>query len=215
MIPSTPQLSVLPQAHPYPSEMTTFAAATTTKRMDEPFPLLRTVKSYLDISSLMPPTRLRWSRVLGRPMMETVTVLANHRVGDEIGPVYIDEVLNTDAVISYRYLRANGRRDWHTGVQATDLRGNRTEVWYMRIIDTTLQDVSFEFNWRACYGQPWPKVASGAVHPCLARLYDRYVTFNDEWRAHCHEREDTTYELLQDDSEDTMSDASESGGMSD
>ena len=195
--------------------MTTFAAATTPERMDEPFPLLRAVKSYLDISSLMPPTRLRWSRLLGRPMMETVTVLANHRVGDEIGPVYIDEVVNTDAVISYRYLRADGRRDWHTSVRAADLRGNRADFWYVRIIDATLQDVRFEFDWRACYGQAWPKVASGAIHPCLARLYERYVTFNEEWCAHCQGREDTTYELLQDDSEDYMTDGGESGGMSD
>ena len=193
--------------------MTTLAAATTPERMDEPFPLLRAVKSYLDITALMPPTRLRWSRLLGRPMMETVTTLVDHRMGDEIGPVYIDEVLDTDAVISYRYLRADGRRDWHTSVRAADLKGNRAEFWYVRIIDATLQDVQFEFDWRVCYGHPWPKVAPGIVHPCLARLYDRYVTFDEEWRAHCQEREDTTYGL-QDDSEDDMSDGGESGGMS-
>ena len=93
-------------------------------------------------------------------------------------------------------------------MRAADLRGNRADFWYVRIIDVTLQDVRFEFDWRACYGHPWPKVAPGIVHPCLARLYDRYATFDEEWRAHCQEREDTTY-ALQDDSEDDMSDGGE------
>ena len=83
-------------------------------------------------------------------MIETVRILVDNRVGDDIGPVYIDEVLDTDAIISFRWLHADGRRDWYTNARAADIRGSRAEFWYMRIIDTALQYVQFEFDWRAC-----------------------------------------------------------------
>ena len=51
----------------------------------------RAVGPYLDISVLMPPMRLRWSRLLGRPMMERITVVAYGGMA-EVGPVFVDEV---------------------------------------------------------------------------------------------------------------------------
>ena len=127
-------------------------------------------------------------------MMETVTVLANHRVGDEIGPVYIDEVVNTDAVISYRDLRADGRRDWYTNARAADPRGNRAEFWYMRIVDPDHQDAPFEFAWRERYGLQWPYTRPHTPHPALYRLSERFSAFHDDWVDHVREREETIYQ---------------------
>ena len=41
------------------------------------FPLLRAVGTYLNIEVLMPPERLHWSRLLGRPMLSQIVTMTN------------------------------------------------------------------------------------------------------------------------------------------
>jgi hypothetical protein len=187
------------------------AATATPGQQDEAmtFPLLRTVGAFLNIDTLMPPMRLRWSRILGRPVMQRVSVVVDRRAGDEVGCVYIDEVCGRACTVSYRALH-NGRRDWYHQVPSTDIVVGdrpREQYWYARVVDATYQDVPFELDWRARYAQVWPYVAARTVHPALVRLYYRYLVFEEEWREHCDERETVTYRLLQDsDADDSTSD---------
>ena len=59
-----PQLSTRTAA---PLDAMALAATATPGQQDEAttFQLLRTVGAYLDMDTLMPPMRLRWSRILG------------------------------------------------------------------------------------------------------------------------------------------------------
>ena len=170
------------------------------------FPLLRAVESYLNISNLMPAIRLHWSRLLGRPMMESVAV-ADYVRGDEIGPVFIEEIFGKICTAHYRHLDGNGHRDWYTKVPGLTVAGNRAQCWQMRVVDPLHQDAQFEFDWRVRYGQSWPLVAPGTSHPALARLYERYTAFYDSWLDHIQERENTTCGLGEDE------DMSDDGGM--
>ena len=199
--------------------MASFAATATQGQLDEVagFPLFRAVDPYLDPGSLMPPLRLRWSRILGRPMMDRVTVVAYGGMAEVVGPVFIDEVAGQDCLVSGRHFDA-GRRDFLTNVPAATLAGNRDRFWYMRLMDPLYQDAQFEFAWRARYGLHWPMIAPATVHPVLARLYERFVAFHGTWVDHVQEREDTTYrqrvEMLEEDTED-MSEEDMNDDMSD
>ena len=114
-----PQLSTRTAA---PLDAMALVATATREQQDEAMtsPLLRTVGAYLDIDTLMPPMRLRWSRVLDRPVMQRVSMVADRRVGDEVGYVYVDEVYGRACTVSYRALH-DGRRDWHHQVPGTDI----------------------------------------------------------------------------------------------
>ena len=130
--------------------MASLAAVASQGQQDDvaPFPLLRIVASYLDIEILMPPMRLHWSIILGRPMLDAITVM--EQGVDELGPVFIDEVAGLDCLINYRVVNPDtGHRDWHNNVPAVDVMGNRDQCWYVRLIDPTRRDVQFEMEWRA------------------------------------------------------------------
>ena len=197
--------------HRSPLDAMALAATATRQQQDEAmtFPLLRTVGAYLDIDTLMPPMRLRWSRILGRPVMQRLSVVVDRRVGDEVGYVYVDEVCGRACTVSFRALH-DGCRDWYHQVPGTDIVVGgrpREQCWYARIVDATCQAALFELDWRARYAQVWPYVAARTVHPALVRLCYRHLVFDEEWRQHCEEHENATYRLLQDsDADDSMSD---------
>ena len=71
--------------------MASLAAVASQRQQDEvmSFPLLRAVGTYLNIEVLMPPERLRWSRLLGRPMLSQIVTMTNDGWGDDLGPVFI------------------------------------------------------------------------------------------------------------------------------
>ena len=191
-----------------PIQMALRAAATQGQQDDAmAFPLLRLVKSYLTVDELMPPTRLRWSRILGRPMMDRI-IATRYHMADEVGPVYIEEVIGRDCLVSGRRL-VDGNRMFIDPVPAATLSGDRTEFWYLRILDPLNRDVDFEQVWRDRYGLPWPLLAPFAVHPALRRLHNNYVRFLDAWARRSQEREETIYrQRVGEESDEDMSEES-------
>ena len=130
------------------------------------------VHQFLDITPVMPPERLRWSRLLKRPVM--------HPAEQEescIGTIYIEEVLpyqeaqvggqcvhHSESIIFVERSVADlpqrlHRRDFYWGVQLHSELGR-----------------PFTEAWEAKYGYHWPRIAHKTIHPALARLFHRYWT---------------------------------------
>ena len=123
--------------------------------------------------------------------MDRIAVNRYNDMADEVGPVYIEEVAGWPCLVHGRRLVA-GRREF-VDMPAVTLAGNRSEYWYLRIMDPLFQDADFEQEWRAQYGNRWPLVAPFTTHPALASLYDRFSSFQDAWVDHYQEREATIY----------------------
>ena len=141
------------------------------------FPLLRAVASYLAIEELMPPARLRWSRVLGRPLMDRIDVS-----GDMIGPVFIEEVVGRDCLICCVVFNLDTLRTTrHNSVPAMDGVGDRDVYSSVMISDPDNLDAQFEVAWMERYGRGWPVIHPGVVHPALRHLCDRFCDFMDSW----------------------------------
>ena len=176
------------------------------------FPLLRVVAPYLSIDELMPPMRLRWSRILGRPLMglvtERSTVMVYGCAGDVIGPVFIDEVMGRDSIIRYRrYDFDTLRCTWRYNVSALIEVGTRNECWSAQLIDIEYQDIPFEMAWRRRYRQRWPQIAPGVTHPVLRRLHARFCAFHNEWDEHNRDRDEMVfYRRMLDENTDSEAD---------
>jgi hypothetical protein len=148
------------------------------------FPLLRMVHRFLTIDEVMPPARLRWSRILNRPMLDRIHLTGD---SDSLGPVFAEEVSGRECLVSYRHLNA-GRHETRNNVPAGIM--GRDTFWYVRIVDPEFLDLDFEFAWRGRYGLPWPMVDRTSPHPALRRLYDRFGAFYDDWILHGQNRDD-------------------------
>ena len=157
-------LAPAPLSPPTLAPMAVIAAVATQAQQDGTMelPLLRAVKGFLSIELLMPPMRLHWSRILGRPMMEDINLTDGQ---GEIGPVFIDEVAGKECLISYRCLNPQtGHREFVNTVPAADALSDREHCWFVRVMDATHADVPFERDWRARYGVRWPLVSPHATH---------------------------------------------------
>ena len=162
-----------------------------------PFPLLRVVGTYLNIEVLMPPERLHWSRLLGRPMLSQIVTMTNDGWGDDLGPVFIEEMHGRSCVISYiTYDVDTGFTDWYSNVHVDCIPGaTRAQVWGVKLTDQTTSDAAFGRCWMARHGHPWPMVGMGVVHPVVARLYQRHLAFHDTWLEHIRDRREMTRQL--------------------
>ena len=167
--------------------MAAFAAVATVPGRDAnaPFPLLRMVGEYLTIDQLMPPCRLRWSRLLGRPMMGSTS----RRLRDDIvGFVYIEELHTYEALIVGR-LWADPRPHDVRQLSTLHRRHNRNQIWSVCIVDPDFEDAPYMEAWRLRYGAPWPCVGPYRVHPVLSRLNSSYDRSSSDVIYHGRERE--------------------------
>ena len=167
--------------------MAAFAAIATIPGRDAnaPFPLLRMVGDYLSLDQLMPPCRLRWSRRLGRPMMEMLG--AGDRFGDNIGAVYIEEVLPYTALIAGYIFMERSVSVTKVGMWTTTCQGmTRRDFWRVEVRDQDYEDLPYCGAWMQRYGCAWPLIAPGCLHPALERLYRAYEDFSDEASEYGH-----------------------------
>jgi hypothetical protein len=169
--------------------MAAFAAVATQEGRDAntPFPLLRMVGEYLTIDQLMPPCRLRWSRRLGRPMMERWYQDANH---DDVGSCFIEELHPYETLLTGTMM-LRGQHPEHVLDMSTQHRGHtRNDIWFVTIIDPNFEDTPYAEAWMRRYGMPWPFVARGSVHPTLEILYTSYMRFCQNVTQHAEDREE-------------------------
>ena len=132
---------------------------------------------FLDITPLMPPERLRMSRLLKRPLMEGTT--PNE---ESISQVFIEEVLpypECDVEVQY-----NDDGDIYVATGPLDellLDFPEQSSFFWVLLRSDL-DREFGAVWRAMHGADWPFVADRTAHPALINLHRRYVDF---WRRWC------------------------------
>jgi hypothetical protein len=155
--------------------MAAFAAVATQEGRDArtPFPLLRMVGEYLTIDQLMPPCRLRWSRRLGRPAMDSLASIGGHHV---VTYVYIEELHNYEAFIRGRML-LDGDADSVMQMSTLHRGHTRNQIWSVCIIDTDDEDTPYIEAWRQRYGFRWPITTGFRVHPVLRNLVSTYNNF--------------------------------------
>ena len=144
--------------------------------MPRHFPLSYEVASYLgNVTPLMPPTVLRWSRVLGR--------IAAMEVSD-IVLVDLDEVVGVDCTVRLLYPTiVNGRwvSEVARGVPA-DLYRRFTHAFCAQIPSPpTFEDMFFYATWAADNGVDWPRVRGGGYHPSLLRLVPQHQEYLREY----------------------------------
>jgi hypothetical protein len=169
--------------------MAAFAAVATQEGRDArtPFPLLRMVGEYLTIDQLMPPCRLRWSRRLGRPVMEHWIRDANY---DEVGSCFIEE-LHPHETLLIGTMLLRGPFPQHVMELSTLHREHtRYYIWDVCIADPDFEDAPYAEAWLRRYGAPWPFVARGSVHPALQHLYTSYVRFCQDVTQHAEDCEE-------------------------
>ena len=134
---------------------------------------------FLDIPPLMPPERLRMSRLLKRPLMEGAT--PNE---ESISQVFIEEVLpypECDVEVQY-----NDDGDIYVATGPLDelLLDFPEQSSFFWVLIRSEMDREFGAVWRAMCGTDWPFVADRAVHPALINLHRRYVQFWCNWCGH-------------------------------
>ena len=137
------------------------------------------VHEFLDVASAMPPERLRWSRILKRPLM------AHAEPDDNIlGAVNIDEVLPYgDARVGGNC--ATSRRIVFVHRSVASLPEHlRNPDWFWGVYIYSDGDRQFNAKWEAAHGYQWPFIADKRVHPGLEALYRKYMQFEREWSAH-------------------------------
>ena len=179
------QLPPRPKAHsratpaPNSTDMAAALAAVATQEGRDarmPSPLLRMVADYLNLDQLMPPCRLRWSRLLRRPMMEMFTTSSE---GDIIGLVFVEEIIPHNArILSYEAVP----QDRFTVVQtlrwSSSCRGRtHRDIWEVSILGEDNEDEPFMEAWKQRYGEGWPLVGRERAHPALQNLYRNYQRF--------------------------------------
>ena len=127
------------------------------------------IHEFSDIEPLMPPGRLRLSKLLGRPVMDDLTcncIIAN-----------IEELRSLSCVVN------GGMVEWVDGfpesytwtgpvIDAPDLVG-------VRIISD--EDKKWGLAWYKKEGQNWPLTGDGTYPPAMEKLVDSYEEFYYDW----------------------------------
>ena len=130
---------------------------------------------YLDISPLMPPVRLQYSKLLGRPLMDPAY---QHQIAVS---VFVEEMLpHPDAVLT-GHQEEFDPTPWRVDELAPSIRTRDAFYWVYLRADG---DRDFADDWKARYGHDWPFVADGRPHPALANLYLRHRDFWSYWCNH-------------------------------
>ena len=126
---------------------------------------------YLDITPLMPPDRLRWSRLLGRPLMEGAgqrTIAAVNT--EEMRPYPECEVL-------WYY-----QDEDYVGVERGLVEDLPADAFWVYLVSEG--DDDFAAAWLLKHGHEWPFVADRQPHPALANLRRRYIRCWGDWNDH-------------------------------
>ena len=141
------------------------------------FPLAAEVSAYLgNVNDLVPPTFLRWSRLLGRLVavnpVETIIVLT-------------DELEGFDCVVTGSYTVFNGVTwvvESATGTMEEHFRAGRTPIFDVTIsIPMTDEDVRFYVRWERAHRNRWPNMVDDTWHPTLRRLIN--VFHDASWES--------------------------------
>jgi hypothetical protein len=131
---------------------------------------------FLDITPLMPPERLRWSRLLKRPLMDQATPGSK-----TVSSVFIDEVLPHPDCEVYGYYEDDIVEPGLVEDLPVDLRVRSSFYW---VFIRSELDTEFTVAWRATHGQDWPFIAEMTPHPALLNLHQRYLQFWCSWCDH-------------------------------
>jgi hypothetical protein len=103
---------------------------------------------------------------------------------DDLGAVFIDEVLGKNCLVTYETYKGTCE-NVHVGC----IPGvTRDQVWRAHLIDYTNADEPFMKRWQTIYHNPWPFTNIG-VHPALEEPYKRWTEFQEQWVQHCWESE--------------------------
>ena len=128
------------------------------------------IHEFLDIERLMPPGRLRFSKLLGRPLMRYLDCKCLQRE-------FLDNLQDIDCTVAGehgdRLYAATDNKNWqrlrvwsgHVSTAPTDLVG---------VTITSDEDLDFGRRWYAQYRYMWPWVNDGddgmEAHPAIAHL---------------------------------------------
>ena len=126
---------------------------------------------YLDITPLMPPDRLRWSRLLKRPVME-------QNDGDLICPTWPEEIRPYPECNVRWYCMYDDIIEVVCGT-ASEL---PEDAFWVCIRGES--DDDFAAAWLLKHGHDWPFVADRQPHHALANLRRRYMRFWGGWSDH-------------------------------
>ena len=137
---------------------------------------------YLDIAPLMPPERLRWSRILKRPLLE--------QSSDEalICPIWPEEIRPYPQCDVRWYCKDGDIIEVASGT-ASEMPEDAFWV-YIRGDG----DEEFAAAWLLKHGHDWPFVADRQPHPALSKLRRRYMRFWGDWSDHGESIVDEHYE---------------------
>ena len=141
------------------------------------FPLAAEVSEYLgNVNALVPPTLLRWSRLLGR-------LVAVNPVREII--VLTDELDGLDCEVTGTYTMFNGTRwvvESATCTMDEHHREGRTPIFDVMIsTPVTDEDRRFYIRWFEVYGTRWPDSADDRWHPTIGRLVDAFHNVSREY----------------------------------
>jgi hypothetical protein len=144
---------------------------------------------FLDIEPLMPPARLRLSKMLGRPVMDNVNCHC-------IAAMSLDEARDTDWEVC-------GQTGNEIRFEIGALPRPYLDVWRGPARDAPAdlvgmclvsnEDWKFGAGWEAIHGECWPMQALDDFaidHPALEPLVRRYHEWIREWREQLEERLD-------------------------
>ena len=128
------------------------------------------IHEFLDIELLMPPGRLRLSKLLGRPVIDDIMC-------DCLGAAFIDECRNVDCTISCVYQPQPGWRwtRWMGHTRDAPVR----QIACVHIVSD--EDTEFGKAWYAKHDAYWPHTKDG-VHPML-----RCRQLSEEWKDRWNE----------------------------
>ena len=131
--------------------------------------------SYLDISPLMPPVRLHYSKLLGRPLMDPAY---QHQIAVS---VFVEEMLQHPDAVLMGHQEEFDPTPWRVDELPPSIRTRDAFYWvYLRADD----DRDFADDWKARHGHDWPFVADGRPHHALTNLYLRHRDFWNYWSNH-------------------------------
>jgi hypothetical protein len=152
---------------------------------------------FLDIEPLMPPARLRLSKLLGRPVMDRVWCYC-------VAAVTLDEVRGTDLEVhgqtgnAIRFRVGRWEPTFYLDVwrgpardAPADLVGaclisdkGESEVgWQARH-----EDAAFGDAWISRHGDDWPFLDTAEDHPALEPLIKKHREWRREWQEQLNDR---------------------------
>ena len=151
---------------------------------------------YLEFAPLMPPKRLQYSKLLGRPCMADMELEGND---EYITPIFADEAMYLACALECTWISTLGApmtgnlpstalRDPHDPVLLHRAGPARDLIWTAIVVDDG--DKDFNAAWIAKYSYPWPFVGEGTAHPALSNLLLEYDDFYLQWQTHSERLDD-------------------------